>query len=314
MSYSERPQVNGPPYPQPLVDASRTLLQQTVAIFGVLPPARLLGNAVLRRYPAHEVQITRAADELKVDPIDLTIANLSYDLMLGAMGCSTIVQPTKDGPFIARNLDWWPPSQIARASAIVPLDHGLSAAFIGMVGVVTGLSFRGFAVILNAAYGGPLSPDGYPMLLFLRHVLDEAGNFDEALAMVQETPLMSGGLITLAGIKNNERAVVERTPAHHATRRAADDEPLFATNHFRSLAQPTECSRFEAIRQMTSHKVQSLSILTDSRVMQTITAQHVLTQPSSRTMALFVPTQLLSGSVPEDAMSVMDMLGLQRQL
>lgn len=316
MTYSERPFIAGPPYPLDLIDATRALLQRTVAIFGILPPARVLANAVRARLIHHTRQIDTAAEHLQVDPIELTIANLSYDLMLGSMGCSTIVQPTKEGPFVARNLDWWPPSQIARASAIVPLDHGQHAAFIGMVGVVTGLSNRGFGVILNAAYGGPIDPSGYPMLLFLRNVLDTAANFAHALDLVQKTPLMSGGLITVVGVTNSERAVVERTPspARTATRRASDDEPLFATNHFRSLAQPTECSRFDAIGRMTRRNAQPLSILTDADVMQSITAQHVLMQPSTQTMALFVPTDLLSGSVAEDTTGVMEMLGLERQL
>src|SRR4029077_14571897 len=86
-----------------------------------------------------------AARTIGADPRDIALANLSYDLVVGALGCSTLVLPTPDGPVIARNMDWWPEGPLARASYLTRCTAGndwrfSSAGFPGSVGVVTGLS------------------------------------------------------------------------------------------------------------------------------------------------------------------------------
>ena len=72
-----------------------------------------------------------------------------------ALGCSTAVLPTPDCPVDARNMDWWPEGPLARASYLIRCTDGpdwkfTSAGFPGATGVVSGLSSRGLADILNA--------------------------------------------------------------------------------------------------------------------------------------------------------------------
>src|SRR5439155_24347759 len=127
---------------------------------------------------------------------DLTLAKLSYDVLMGLYACSTVALATPGGPVVARNMDWSPEGKIARASCVMPTAHGLNPGPLGCVGVVTGLSRRGFAVVLNAVGCPRLEPAGYPVLLFLRHLLDRAADFDDALRLAQSTPLLSSALIT----------------------------------------------------------------------------------------------------------------------
>jgi isopenicillin-N N-acyltransferase like protein len=158
-----------------------------------------------------------------VDPYQLLTATLCYDLCtellhkFSGMGCSTLAVATPAGPVLARNMDWVPAGAVARASCLLNDTFGVNAGFLGMVGVVTGMSKNGFAVALNATFGGG-DPAGFPMLLFLRHVCDTAANYRQALDMVKAERLMSGGVITVVGLKNDERAVVERTPTTAAVR------------------------------------------------------------------------------------------------
>jgi hypothetical protein len=226
--------------------------------------------------------------------------------------------PTPDGPVIARNMDWWPEGPLARASYVIRCVHGddwkfTSAGFPGAVGVVSGLSSRGFAVILNAV----TSPDricktGYPVLLHLRRVLEDAAGFDDSLAMLSKQKLTTSALFTLAGTKNDQRVVIERAPNRQALRWGRPGEPLLTTNNYRLLdrakmsdawdLERTSCGRYDRLWHLATHRTSStiptddelLYWLQDDQVRQEITAQHVLIRPARGEMRLFVPGWLLS--------------------
>jgi hypothetical protein len=200
-------------------------------------------------------------------------------------------------------MDWSPTDLIARASCIVPTSHGLNAGFVGAPGVVTGLSQRGFAVVLNAVGCDRLDPAGYPMLLFLRHLIDEATDFDDAVRMASTTPLLASGLITLAGTRNEQRAVVERAPTRSAVRKADGDRPLVTTNHSLLLHRDGGyCERFRALsrwaEQLPSRPQTEdlLSLLLREPLYNSITAQHIIMHPASGSMRMWVPTRLLNGA------------------
>lgn len=119
------------------------------------------------------------------------------------------------------------------------------------------------------------------MLLFLRHVLDTAGDYQEALSMAVEEHLMSGGIITVIGTRNHERAIVERTPTRNKVRSARSDEPLMATNHFRALCKSESCERY-AFMSQKAETYPPLEILTNRQVLQEIIAQHVVMCPATQ--------------------------------
>jgi hypothetical protein len=137
MTSTETLYLTTPPYPEHLIRASHTLLAYTVPALRQEPSAVALARAVFQRYPEHRAQIEPAARALAAaDPIDLVLATLSYDLLMGMYGCSTLVLATPDGPLVARNMDWSPTDLIARASCVVPTEHGLNAGFVGAPGVI----------------------------------------------------------------------------------------------------------------------------------------------------------------------------------
>ncbi len=307
-SYESVPNLSSePPYPPDLVAKSKNFLQATLTMFKPLGPRADIAPGIFKKYPVHAERARLAATVIGVEPVQLLSGNLCYDILAGtiAMGCSTLALPGKDGPFLARNMDWFPAEKIAKASCLVSEDYGVNAGFLGMVGVVTGMSRNGFCVCINAAFGG-FDPDGYPTLLFLRHVLDTAKNFAEALKMVENERLMSGGIITLVGTRNDERAIVERAYSKAMVRKPTGDEPLLATNHFRALAEPEVCPRYEYMAQ-TAGRSPAMGILTDSRVLQSITAQHVVMCPATQFAEMYVPSRLLPDSV-QDEMTVADLL------
>jgi len=289
-------------------------------VLATIPPkARFLAYLLaLRTGNRFGREFRAAATLIDGDPRDIALANLSYDLVVGALGCSTVVLPTSDGPVIARNMDWWPEGPLARASYVIRCTAGgtwkfSSAGFPGAVGVVSGLSSRGFAVILNAVTTpDPVCRTGYPVLLHLRRVLEDASGFDDALAMLSRQRLTTPGLFTLVGTQNEQRVVVERASTRHALRWGRPGEPLLTTNDYRLLNRPaggdawdlqrTSCGRFDRLGHLASRQPadtpptddELLYWLSDDEVRQEITAQHVLIRPARGEMRLFVPRSLLS--------------------
>jgi isopenicillin-N N-acyltransferase like protein len=306
-SYEPVPTAARPPYPAHLLARSKNLLDATLGLFGQLGLATDIGPRAFAKYPVHAERAKLAAGVVGVEPVALLTANLCYDLLMGSsvMGCSTLALAGEDGPVLARNMDWFPAEKIAKASCLVTEEFGVNAGFVGMLGSVTGMSKRGFCVCLNAAFGGS-DPDGYPVLLFLRHVLDTATSYTDALAMVRAERLMSGGIVTLVGTKNDERAVVERTPTRATVRTATGAEPLMATNHFRDLAEPEVCTRFDHMTRFAG-KLPAMEVLTSRNVLQDITAQHVVLCPARQSAEMFVPSDLLPDEVQEE-MTVADLM------
>lgn len=302
--------------PDPLVRHARRLLDSVMS--GVPPKAAMLADlARLRTANRFHAETKALADTVGVPWRQLMLANLSYDLTLVRIGCSTIALPTPDGPVVARNMDWWPEDLLARASCLLvhqrdgELDFA-HAGWPGSVGIVTGLSGRGFAVILNAALCEErFRKSGYPVLLHIRRVIEDASGFDEALERLKKTRLVAPALLTLVGSENHQRVVVERTPTRHALRWAEEDQPLVTTNDYRLLQQPnrthdaeiyrTTCHRFEFLTKTLAGRESSkaasdselLFHLADQNVRQSITAQHVLIRPRQRKMKLFTPRHLM---------------------
>jgi hypothetical protein len=302
--------------PASAIESSKALLGEVMET--VPKKARLLayllairtGNRFGREFKA-------GARLINGDPRDIALANLSYDLVVGALGCSTLVLPTPDGPILARNMDWWPEQPLARASYVIRCVEGgtwkfSSAGFPGAVGIVSGLSSRGFAVILNAVISpDPFCKTGYPVLLHLRRVVEDAADFNDALAMLSKQRLTTSALFTLVGTKNEERVVIERAPKRFALRRPCGDEPLLTTNDYRLLDQPaggdkwdlevTSCSRYARLWHLATRKPKGeapsndelLYWLSDDDVRQEITAQHVVIRPALGEIRLFVPRHLV---------------------
>jgi len=218
----------------------------------------------------------------------------------GLPGCSTLALATPSGPVLARNLDFWPPEVLSRTSAVVRYRDAAGerftvAAWPGSVAVATGLSHRGgFALATNAVpVGGRVNPLGWPVLLAMRGVLEDARSFEQALDMVVRARLAGPVAVILCGTRNEQRAVVERIPGRAGVRRPErDGAPLVATNDCRAVPPParipawfrTSGPRFERLAALADGSVDPdddrlLGMLTDPGVRQSFTAQHAIIRP-----------------------------------
>lgn len=307
------------------VDARHLL---TAVMRDISPRMRMLAYAVqLRTGNRFQREAAALAHLAGVDWRDVILANISYDLVLSSLGCSTVALASPSGPVLARNMDWWPEDVLAQASYLIRCGKRgeLSFAHAGWpaaIGVVSGLSGRGFGVVLNAV-SSPEGGDrtGYPVLLHLRRVLEDALDFDQALMMLANQRLCAGALFTLVGVRNEQRVVIERTCRKSALRWPHGAEPLVATNDYRALhagvsaggaagnLQQTACGRYDALcRNFAEHRsnedltdARLLYALSDPQVIQGITAQHVILRPRHHQIGLWVPRRLLAAPTAEEA-------------
>ena len=133
--------------------------------------------------------------------------------------------------------------------------------------------------------------------------------------MLTRRRLFTSALFTVVGTENHQRVCIERTPARAELRWAEPDTPLVTTNHYRKLddagrgklegdaAQFFEstCGRYDRLLQLAGQMLSApevtsqalLRALTDEDVIQDITAQHVIMQPSSERIELYVPRRLV---------------------
>ncbi len=250
------------------------------------------------------------------------LANVAYDLALSTMACSTVALATPDGPVVARNMDWCPEHKLAAASCTMRFVRGGRPAFTiagwpGAMGVVTGMSSRGFAVVLNAALSAQARSNiGYPVLLFLRTLLEDAAGFDEAVEVLSRKKLFTSGLFTLVGTENRQRVCIERTPSRARLRWAEGDRPLVTTNSYIAFSDasracgddrarprfPTSMARYGDLHRLVADIPAAgrgdsdalLRALSHEGIAQDNTAQQVIMQPSRERIELYVPTRLLA--------------------
>src|SRR5262245_60548919 len=104
--------------PPEAVESAKRLL---AFIVGEAPSgARLVAYLVrLRTWGRFQKEIERMARWSHADWRDMMFATLSYEFVVGNMGCSTLALAGRDGPILARNMDWFPEDLLAQASYLL---------------------------------------------------------------------------------------------------------------------------------------------------------------------------------------------------
>ncbi len=177
--------------------------------------------------------------------------NSSYEWL-----CTTGVAPAPEGGMrMIRVLDWRM-SGLGKATVLAK-QKGRAGPYInvtwpGFVGILTAMAPGRFSAAINQApiRSWPSIPPGLtlpfdwmrgryavwhsttlPPAHLLRRVFDECSSYSEAKRMLMETPLCIPAFFCLAGVKEGEGCVIERTEHACAVREA----PAAVANHWGSL-------------------------------------------------------------------------------
>lgn len=191
-------------------------------------------------------EINELADVAGVEPQDLIVANLAYDLH-SAVGCSAFVARGSSGPLHARTLDWTFPGKLLKSHIMATRVHGAPAGNYAMVGwpgffgALTGVAPGRFSVTVNyvvhASESGRVPAlkravmGAWPVPWAVRMALDDCRTFKSAVRFLSDVSLLSPVLLTLAGVKPGEAITIERGPNDYAHRRHSDGLAI-TTNHY----------------------------------------------------------------------------------
>jgi len=144
--------------------------------------------------------------------------------MFGVWGSRTI-----DGSlYTMRNLDWHKDTGIAMNKLITvyhPNDgknvHA-TLGFAGMIGALTGMSSKGLTVHESSLGMDELSFRGFPWVLRLRYIMENAENLEEAIALWKETN-NTIGMNHMIGSASDVNALVMETMKDYTAYFYSDD-------------------------------------------------------------------------------------------
>jgi hypothetical protein len=165
--------------------------------------------------------------------------------------CTGGVWPSANGPVLRRVLDWRFP-RLGESTIIAwqPQERFFNIGWPGLAGLFQGLAPGRFAAAVNQApmlcHGRGFVGDwltnrvamkdskGLPAAHLLRSVFEKACDYADAKKQLCETPLALPAIFLLAGIRETEGCVIERTETGYAVREMGDGA-VSAANHFETL-------------------------------------------------------------------------------
>lgn len=240
-------------------------------------------------------------------PIDRLLAgNLYYDALKIALGCSAFCITNSTGPVHGRNLDWFcKDDDLKTHSTVTRFVNGkneyLTIGWPGFTGCLSGMAIGKFSISLNSVWSNEKPTMAEPVTYLIRKVLETAVDFNAAIEQLKNTPIASDCLLLVCGTRENEMAVVERTPTKGLVRIAKNGKVL-VTNDYK-LIKPTEkeglneifdtsCGRYDRMEELLEkdpifnpnhiHRV-----LSDAKVRMGITMQQMYFHPKTGNYRLF---------------------------
>ena len=175
------------------------------------------------------------------DIYDIMMGNAGQDLAVAGPSCSAFAawgESTADEKmYVGRNLDHAEFMKLAHYQyvGIYEPEKGYKFAvhnYPSYIGTMSGMNENGIVVTSNysIALQEEMTIDGLPFILMLRNVLQYAGNLDEALEIIKQTPRTIGLNLMLADAASEEAVVVEITANKMAVREA--DDYIYSSNMF----------------------------------------------------------------------------------
>ena len=211
-----------------------------------LPLSHVIRGAIVAGHrqngSLHDDDLSAWAAGLGMPYRDLVAVNAAYELALleeaKLTAASVLMESARFGMFQARNVDF-DLKGVGEATVVYhfvgcPLEY-MAVTLPGLTGVMSGMGPGRFSATLSLA-----TPQGRPTLdicpqTLLRHALESARTYDDAVTLLSETPLRSPAIFTVAGIEPGQGCVIERTRKDSAIRPFARPY-LVSANHYVSAA------------------------------------------------------------------------------
>lgn len=283
-----------------------TLFQSKAGFRKAWPVMMVTARGMKESFPPHHLEEMEACAKASGMPRDwFLVGNIAADMFkVGEMAqlgaCSTfVVEPARSatgGTLMGRNLDIPTVEPMAECTLVtVYRPKGKKAfasiGFPGLIGVASGMNGSGVAITINeigssADGSAKFDPEGVPMVLLIRRLLEECSTVDEVERMLKATPRTSMYCLTVADTKTS--AIMEVT-TKNVGRRGAEHDVTTCTNHFRtaglSVGGERHCWRYpklEAARRGEAKLgVDDVTKALDSVNQGANTVQHMVFEPGT---------------------------------
>jgi len=259
----------------------------------------------------HRAELAAIAKIVNRSIEEVALANFYYEALQQNIGCSAFACDTPDGPIHARNLDWWTDDDmLARLTCIVRADGGASVGpfqlvtWPGFIGAFSALAPGRFAITLNAVTSDEPAAYAQPIVTLIRRALETCREFDEAVALLERTPIAADCLLLVSGIRQGEMVVIERTSTRAALR-GPDHGFVAVTNDYKILdgaelasgnaLQQTACARFDRTVALVGDNrsldaAACLHILGDDAIQMAITVQQMVMRARTGELVVELPS------------------------
>ena len=236
---------------EPTIRSLMNQFQSKQGFRNAWPKLLIAARGMKDQYPLHHLEELEATAKASGLPRDwFFVGNVAGDMLkVGEMAqlgaCSTfVVEPMRSatgGTLLGRNLDIPTIDPIPECTLVIvyrPTGKKAFASigFPGLIGVASGMNESGVAITINeitssADGSAKFDPEGTPMVLRIRKLLEECASVDEVEKLLKATPRTTMFCLTVADRKTS--AIFEIT-TKHVGRRGAEHAVNTCTNHFRT--------------------------------------------------------------------------------
>lgn len=263
--------------------------------------------------PEYSAEMSAIAALLERSEAEVLLSNLYYDALKHVFGCTAFCIATDGGNLHARNLDWWTERGIlSEHTLLIRFVRGRELVFTavswpGFIGALSGVAPGRLSITLNAVLSDEPAGLAPPVTLLIRQVLESEAAFADAVRVLAETEVASDSLLMVAGTRDDERVVIERTPTRAATR-DPDGNILCATNGYRTkqfegsgdgasgVLQSTSCDRYDRATERVASAPPidagaCFDILSDPRIRMDMTVQQMVLCPTTGDVQVRLPAR-----------------------
>lgn len=207
-------------------------LKESLAVIKILIPyvweENLLQSIGVRymedpKLQEYAIEIGSMAQAFNISLSELILLNLIYDF---SAACTSIVAETLEGEILhVRNLDFPLAPTLQKIVTDITYVNGSqflfhSTGFAGMVGVYTGMRPGAFSASIDARLVGNILENFWevltnwnalPVSIVLRQVLTDINNYDDAVNVLQQAPLVAPVYYIVGGLNNAVVLTRDRT-------------------------------------------------------------------------------------------------------
>ncbi len=221
-----------------------------------------VGKSMYPRFPQHHKTELDAMAQASGNKLEELIVINTIDNITRILGCSSLaVEATRSrtgGPLLGRNFDF-PTLGYLQDYTLVTVyrpegKHAFaSIGFPGLLAVLSGINDAGLSLVTHAVFDSadgapPFTPQGTPVGLLLRRILEECETVEDAQKLLRRCRRTT--YLSIVVCDKRRAAAIEFTPKSVCLR-ASQRGMLFATNHFRSeeLKTASGCWRYHRFSQ-----------------------------------------------------------------